>query len=67
MDSSGEEERPPPPPVRNASAKDFDNKPLPNVPQLDSEKKNKKMSFKLFPVCKYPIFLILNTLNQILL
>lgn len=52
MDSSGEEERPPPPPVRNASAKDFDNKPLPNVPQLDSEKKNKKMSFKLFPVSK---------------
>lgn len=51
MDSSGEDERPPPPPVRNASAKDFD-KPLPNVPQLDSEKKNKKMSFKLFPACK---------------
>lgn len=49
MDSSGEEERPPLPPVRNASAKEFD-KPLPNVPPGDNEKK-KKM-FKLFPQTK---------------
>eukprot|EP00794_Sanderia_malayensis_P011044 gene11044-12209_t len=51
MDSSGEEERPPPPPVRNASAKEFE-KPLPNVPPSDNEKK-KKMAFpKLFPQSK---------------
>ncbi len=52
MDSSGEEERPPPPPVRNASAKEFE-KPLPNVPSSDNEKKKKMGFIKLFPQCEF--------------